>query len=232
MTIILEKISLIKKRWIRLLVVIMLILSALIVFKFTPVADCIKIDCLRLLQKQAGIFAPLGFIVIYAIATIFAVPGTILTLSSGALFGIVFGTLWTIIGATLGATGAFLIARFVAGEEARSQSDKSDWLRQLRQGIEQDGFWFVLSIRLSPVFPFIAVNYLLGLTPISLTAYVLATLIGIIPGTFAYTWLGYGGLEAATGGAPWQLVSALGVLAVISLSPIVLKRFKKRDTDG
>ena len=172
------------------------------------------------------------FIVIYAIATILAVPGTILTLSAGALFGIVFGTLWTIIGATLGATGGFLIARFVAGEEVRSQFKKGDWLRQLQQGIEQDGFWFVLSIRLSPVFPFIAVNYLFGLTPISLTAYVLATLIGIIPGTFAYAWLGYGGLEAATGGAPWQIVSALAILAVISLSPIVLKRFKKRDTDG
>lgn len=60
----------------------------------------------------------------------------------------------------------------------------------------------------------------------------MATLIGIIPGTFAYAWLGYAGLEAATGGAPWQLVSALGILAVISLLPIVLKRFKKHDTDG
>ena len=231
MAMVLENFSLIKNIWIRLLVVIMLIVSALIVVKFTLIADCIKIDSLRLLQKQAGIFAPLGFIVIYAIATIIAVPGTILTLSAGALFGIVFGTLWTIIGATLGATGAFLIARFVAGEEVRSQFKKGDWLRQLQQGIEQDGFWFVLSIRRSPVFPFIAVNYLFGLTPISLTAYVLATLIGIIPGTFAYTWLGYGGLKAATGGAPWQLVSALGILAVISLLPIVLKRFKT-DTDG
>lgn len=232
MTMVLEKFSLIKKIWIRLLVVIMLIIATLIVFKFTSIANFLKIDNLRLLQKQAGIFAPVEFIVVYAIATIIAVPGTILTLSAGALFGIVFGTLWTIIGATLGATGAFLIARFVAGEEVRSQFKKGNWLRQLQQGIEQDGFWFVLSIRLSPVFPFIAVNYLFGLTPISLTAYVLATLIGIIPGTFVYTWLGYGGLKAATGGAPWQLVSALGVLAVISLSPIVLKRFKKRDTDG
>ena len=81
------------------------------------------------------------------------------------------------------------------------------------------------------MFPFIAVNYLLGLTPISLIAYVWETLIGIIPGTFAYAWLGYGGLEAAKSGAPWQLLSALGILAVISLLPIVLKRFKT-DTDG
>ncbi len=77
---VLDKFSLIKNIWIQLLVVIMLIVSVLIVFKFTPIADCIKIDNLRLLQKQVGIFAPLGFIVIYAIATIIAVPGTILTL--------------------------------------------------------------------------------------------------------------------------------------------------------
>ena len=228
---VLNKFQFKKKFWIRLLVGIMLIASAIIVFRFTSIATWIKAENLQLLQVKAGRFAPLEFIVIYAIATILAVPGTILTLSAGALFGIVFGTIWTIVGATLGATGAFLIARFVAGEEARSQFKKGDRLRQLQQGIEQDGFWFVLSIRLSPVFPFIAVNYLLGLTPISLTAYVLATLIGIIPGTFAYAWLGYGGLEAATGGAPWQIVSALAILAVISLSPIVLKRFKT-DTDG
>lgn len=220
-----------KKLWMRLLVGVMLIASTLIVLKFTPIATWVKIENLTVLQAKAGIFAWLGFIIIYAIATILAVPGTILTLSAGALFGVVFGTLWTVIGATLGATGAFLIARFVAGEEARSQFEKGDRLRQLRQGIEQNGFWFVLSIRLSPIFPFIAVNYLLGLTPIPLTAYFLATLIGIVPGTFAYTWLGYGGLKAATGGAPWQLVGALGVLAVISLLPIVLKRLKSNSNN-
>ena len=123
MAMVLENFSLIKNIWIRLLVVIMLIVSALIVFKFTSIATWIKAENLQLLQVKAGIFAPLGFIVIYAIATIIAVPGTILTLSVGALLGIVFGTLWTVIGATLGATAAFLIARFVAGE-ARSPERK------------------------------------------------------------------------------------------------------------
>lgn len=217
---------------IRLLVGVILIASVLIVFKFTPIASWIKPDFLRLFKEQAGIFAPLGFIVIYAIATIFAVPGTILTLSGGALFGTFFGTLWTVIGATIGASGAFLIARFIAGNWARQQFEKGDRLAKLIQGIEQNGFWFVLSIRLSPLFPFIAVNYLLGLTPIRLQVYVLATVIGIIPGTFAYSWLGYGGLEAATGGAPWQLVGGLFVLALISLLPIVLKWFKNQSRDS
>ncbi|HCF25948.1 MAG TPA: hypothetical protein DEV81_01700 [Cyanobacteria bacterium UBA11049] len=98
-----NKIHLINKYlWLRLLVGVMLIASAFIALKFTPIATWLKIDNLRLLQKEAGIFAFLGFIVIYAIATILAVPSTILTLSAGALFGIVFGTLWAIMGATLG----------------------------------------------------------------------------------------------------------------------------------
>ena len=120
---VLNKFQFKKKFWIRLLVGIMLIASAIIVFRFTSIATWIKAENLQLLQVKAGIFAPLGFIVIYAIATIIAVPGTILTLSVGALLGIVFGTLWTVIGATLGATAAFLIARFVAGE-ARSPERK------------------------------------------------------------------------------------------------------------
>ena len=221
-----------KYLWIRLLVGAILIAAALIVFKLTPIAAWVKPGNLRLLKEQAGIFASVGFIAVYAIATILAVPGTILTLSGGALFGTVFGTLWTVIGATLGAIGAFLIARFVAGDWARQQFEKGDRLRQLQQGIKQNSFWFVLSIRLSPIFPFIAVNYLLGLTPIGLSAYALATLIGIIPGTFAYAWLGYGGLEAATGGAPLPLLGGLGMLALLSLLPIVLKWLKNRSNSS
>lgn len=163
-------------------------------------------------------------------AALLAVPGTILTLSAGALFGAFWGALWSIIGATLGATGAFLVARFIAGDWARQQFEGGDRLRQLSQGIEENGFWFALSIRLAPVFPFNAVNYLLGLTPISLPTYVLATGVGIIPGTFAYAWLGQGGLEAATGRPPWQLFGALAMLAVLSTLPIVLKRWKSNKT--
>lgn len=202
------------------------IVADLIILKFTPVGTWLKPENLSALKQEAGIFAPLGYIVIYFLATLLGVPGTILTLTAGALFGVFWGTLWTAIGATLGATGAFLVGRFIAGEWAKKQFEKGDRLRQLSEGIEQDGFWFALSIRLAPIFPFNAVNYLLGLTPIPLPAYVLATAIGILPGTFAYTWLGEGGLAAATGRPPWQLVGALAMLAVLSTLPIVLKRLK------
>lgn len=212
---------------IRLFIGAVILVTALIIFKFTPISYWLQPQNLQALKEQAGVFAPLGYIVIYFVATILVFPATILTLSAGALFGLFWGTLWTVIGATLGATGAFLISRFVAGDWAKQQFEKGDRLRNLSRGIEQDGFWFALSLRLAPVFPFNAVNYLLGLTPISLTAYVLATFVGIIPGSFAYCWLGRGGLEAATGGPPLQLLGALAVLAALSAMPIILKRFKR-----
>ena len=213
--------------WMRLFFAAFILTDAVILFRFTPVATWIRPENLQLLKTQLGVFAPLGYIGIYFIATVFGIPGTILTLSSGALFGPFLGTLWTVIGATLGATGAFLVARFVAGDWARRQFEKGDRLRQLSQGIEQDGFWFALSIRLAPVFPFNAVNYLFGLTPIKLPTYILATAIGIIPGSFAYNWLGQGGIQALSGGPPWQLVGALFSLAILSAMPIVLKRLKR-----
>lgn len=216
-----------KYLWVKVAIgVAIFIVADLIILKFTPVGAWLKPENLQLLKQEAGIWAPLGYIVIYFLATLFAVPGTILTLTAGALFGAVWGTLWTVMGATLGATGAFLVGRFIAGEWARKQFEKGDRLRQLSEGIEQDGFWFALSIRLAPVFPFNAVNYLLGLTPIPLPAYVLATAIGIVPGTFAYTWLGQGGLAAATGRPPWQLVGGLAILAILSTLPIIFKRLK------
>ncbi|MFB2917694.1 TVP38/TMEM64 family protein [Aerosakkonema funiforme] len=216
--------------WIKLVVgIVVFIVADFLLLKYTPVGSWLMPENLQALKQQAGVFAPLGYIVIYFFATLFAIPGTILTLSSGALFGAIWGGLWTAIGATLGATGAFLVARFIAGEWVKQQFEKGDRLRELSQGIEENEFWFALSIRLAPIFPFNAVNYLLGLTPISLPVYILATAIGIVPGTFAYAWLGQGGLQAATGRPPWQLFGALAMLAVLSALPIVLKWWKAKN---
>ena len=210
----------------RLVVGAVIVAIVLIIFKFTPVTSWLMPENLQALKEEAGVFAPLAFILFYWVGTILCVPGVILTLSAGALFGPFLGAVWTVIGATLGATSAFLIARFIAGDWVRAQFEKGDRLGQLIQGIEQDSFWFALSIRLVPIFPFVAVNYLLGLTAINLLRYVLATAVGIVPGTFAYAWLGRSGLEAAKGGPPWQLVGALALLALVSTLPIVLKRLK------
>ncbi|NEO73920.1 TVP38/TMEM64 family protein [Moorena sp. SIO3H5] len=201
---------------------IVLVTAALILL-FTPVGSWLKLENLRWLQESMGIFGPLGYILIYIVATVLAVPDAILTFSAGALFGLMLGTLWTVIGATLGATAAFMIARFVAGDWVKDKFQDSRF-NQLSDGIEHNGFWFVLSIRLAPIFPFNAVNYLFGLTPIPLPTYVIATAVGIIPATFAYAWLGRSGLEAISGSPPWQLIGALVVLAVLSTTPLLWKK--------
>lgn len=222
------------KKWqlLKLIIGAIVVVTAIFIFKLTPLSKLLNLSNLQAMKESLGIWAPLAYIAIYAVVTVVAVPGTILTLSGGILFGPFLGTLWTAIGATLGATGAFWVARFIAGDWARQQFEKGERLRQLSQGITEEGFWFALSIRLAPVFPFIAVNYLLGLTPISVSTYVLATAVGILPGTFAYTWLGSSGLAAATGGSRWQLVGALVVLAVLSTLPLIIKWLKSKTADS
>ncbi|MGB7520788.1 MAG: TVP38/TMEM64 family protein, partial [Spirulinaceae cyanobacterium] len=185
-----------KKPWLKLAIGAVVIAAVIIIVNQTGLTDFIKPEKLQELADKAGVFAPLGYILIYIVAAVFGVPGTILTLSSGAVFGPFWGTLWTVIGATLGATAAFLVSRFIAGDWAKQQFAKGDRLRKIQAGLEEEGFQYALTIRLAPIFPFNAVNYLFGLTPIPLGAYVLATAIGILPGTFAYSWLGRGGTEA------------------------------------
>jgi uncharacterized membrane protein YdjX (TVP38/TMEM64 family) len=213
-------------------------ISVVSIVFLTPARSWLGLDNARTIMHQfqtwranLGVFAPVAYILTYIVATVFAIPGTILTLTAGALFGVVEGTIWTAIGATLGATGAFLVSRFLVGGTIAKQFDKGDRLSKLIQGLKEDGFWFALSIRLAPIFPFNAVNYLFGLTPIRLSSYFFATLIGILPGTITYSWLGQEGAEALTGATRWQLFAALFALAALSAIPLFLKQFNPPKSD-
>ncbi len=172
--------------------------------------------------EALGVWAPVAFVVVYALAAVFFVPGSVLTLTGGAVFGPVFGTALSLAGATLGATGAFLIARYLAGGwVARKTGGR---LEKLVEGVESEGWRFVAFVRLVPIFPFNLLNYALGLTRIPLGQYVIATLTCMLPGAAAYTYLGYAGREAlsGTGDALRGGLIALGLLAaVIFLMPIV-----------
>jgi uncharacterized membrane protein YdjX (TVP38/TMEM64 family) len=152
----------------------------------------------RELQRFGG-WAPILFLLMYALATVLFVPGSVLTLAGGALFGPIWGTLLNLTGATLGATLAFVIARYVASDWVAAHS--SNRLGRLIRGVEEEGWRFVAFVRLVPLFPFNLVNYAFGLTRIRLREYVLASLVCMAPGAFAYTYLGYAGREAASGQA-------------------------------
>lgn len=179
------------------------------------------------LIASAGATAPLLFVLGYAVATVFFVPGSILTLAAGALFGPVAGAFYSLTGATLGATLAFLVARFLAGEWAARKAGGR--LRDFVQGVEAEGWRFVAFVRLVPLFPFNLVNYALGLTRISLVQYVLASYFCMLPGALAYAYLGFAGREAATGGEGLlqKGLIALALLATAAFLPRLVMRLRR-----
>ena len=176
---------------------------------------------------QFGILAPLAFIACYMVATVFFLPGLLFTLAGGALFGPVYGTLYNLTGATLGATLAFLTARYIAQDWVAQRAGHR--LRALVEGVEREGWRFVAFVRLVPLFPFNLLNYALGLTRIRLSHYIIASFIFMAPGGAAYTYLGYAGRELAAGGEDVIRTSllALAVVATIAFLSRVILRLRR-----
>src|SRR4029450_1069506 len=128
-------------------------------------------------------------VALFALGTVLFVPGALIGLAGGALFGPVWGTILNLMGATLGATAAFLVARYVGADWVRRQAGGR--LARLVAGVEAEGWRFVAFTRLVPLFPFNLLNYALGLTRIPLRHYVLTSLICMAPGTLAFTRLAH-----------------------------------------
>jgi len=177
--------------------------------------------------RDAGPVAPLLFILIYALAAVLFLPGSVLTLAGGALFGPVLGTFYNLTGATLGATLAFLIARYLASDWVANKTGGR--VKQLINGVEGEGWRFVAFVRLVPLFPFNLLNYALGLTRLRLLHYIIATYIFMLPGAIAYTYLGYAGREAVAGGEGMiqKGLLALALLAVVAFLPRLIGNLRR-----
>jgi uncharacterized membrane protein YdjX (TVP38/TMEM64 family) len=176
---------------------------------------------------SAGLAGPLVFIGLYAVATLLFLPGSLLTLAGGALFGPLWGTLINLTGATLGAALAFLVARYLAADWVQGRA--GGLLKRLIQGVEAEGWRFIAFTRLVPLFPFNLLNYALGLTRIPFMQYLLATAVCMLPGALAYTWLGYAGREAVAGGEGLiqKGLIALALLAVLLFLPRLIARLRR-----
>lgn len=136
-----------------------------------------------------GVVGGLAFIAIYIVATVAFLPGSILTLGAGVIFGVVVGSVYVFVGATLGAIAAFLVGRYLARDwVSRKIADNANF-SAIDQAVAEEGFKIVLLTRLSPVFPFNLLNYAFGLTGVSLKNYTLGS-VGMIPGTLMYVYLG------------------------------------------
>jgi len=177
---------------------------------------------------SAGAAGPLVFMGVYAIATVLFLPGSILTLVGGALFGPVWGTFYNLTGATLGAVLAFLIARYLAAGWVQARA--GGLLGRLVQGVEAEGWRFVAFTRLVPLFPFNLLNYALGLTRIPFLHYLIASYLCMLPGALAYTWLGYAGREAAGGGEGLiqKGLVGLALLAGLAFLPRLIARLRQK----
>lgn len=191
--------------------------------------DQVNLGQLDTLLTSFGAWAPVAYVTLFALATVAFVPGVVFSLAGGALFGPFWGTLWNLSGATLGAILAFLIARYIAGDFVARQA--GGLLKRLMDGIDAEGWRFVAFIRLVPLFPFNLSNYALGLTRIPFRQYGITTLVCMIPGAVAYTWLGHAGRGALSGDADAAVrygLLALGLLAAIAVLPRLIGEVRGR----
>jgi uncharacterized membrane protein YdjX (TVP38/TMEM64 family) len=175
------------------------------------------------IQQYEG-YVEILFIAIYTGLTIIGVPGTVLTIVGGCLFGIWYGTIISVISATFGALFAFWTARYLFRDLAQRKLSQSKRLTKYQTAVLKQPFSYVLTTRLIPISPYNLVNYLFGLTSINWFDYTLATFIGVIPGSFAYSWIGKSGEMVMTGGDRLSFFLALTFLALLSLIPLLYPR--------
>jgi uncharacterized membrane protein YdjX (TVP38/TMEM64 family) len=185
---------------------------------------------------QHPLAAPVLYAAIYAAATALSLPeGAVLTVAGGLLFGTLLGGTMAVLGATAGALVLFLAARSAFGASMTGRSDSR--LARIRAELQRNGFSYMLAIRLIPALPFWLVNLAGALGGMRLLPFATATLIGIIPATFVYAWIGAGlGKVLASGSRPDlalifspQILGPLVALGLLALLPVVWRLRKHRD---
>jgi uncharacterized membrane protein YdjX (TVP38/TMEM64 family) len=178
--------------------------------------------------ERLGVIGPLVVLLAYVVLTVLLIPGSALTLGAGTIFGFWQGLIVVLAGANLGALCSFLLARTLLRARVAQWAANNPKFAALDRAIEQNDFKMVFLARLSPVFPFTLLNYLLGLTNVRTAAYVLANLLGMLPGTFLYVYLGATARAALAGKAAGttvlqQVLQAVGLLATIAVVVIITR---------
>ena len=181
----------------KIFVALLVIAAIIIAYRFLPIATWLK--AFQTYVRGLGALGYVVYIAVYAICVVALIPASILTLGAGAIFGFIGGTIVVIIGATIGATLSFLLARTVMRKRIEKMTESNRKFRALDRAIANEGMKIVFLVRLAVVFPFTYINYAFGLTAIPLWRYVLATFLGIIPATAAFVFASSAATKAATG---------------------------------
>lgn len=218
-------------------VLLLLVLGALFAAtKFLPVGAWM--DAAFGWIEGLGAWGPVALVGLYVVACVFMLPGSVITLGAGAAFGVVTGAVAVFVGATLGATAAFLVGRYLARAQIEKKVAGSERFAAIDAAVGREGFKIVALTRLSPVFPFNLLNYAYGLTSVRLRDYVLGS-VGMLPGTLLYVYLGHAGKAAAAAAvgeseertpAQWALLG-VGLLATVVVT-VLVTRLAKRALDG
>lgn len=183
--------------------------------------------------QSLGAVGPVVVVLVYVAATVLLVPGSAMTIASGTLFGLPMGFLVAFTGANLGALSAFLLARTHLRARVARWAEGNGKFRSLDRAIGHQGFRLVFLSRLSPAFPFAVLNYLLGLTAVRPGAYVLANLLGMVPGAFLYVYLGVAARDViaadayAAAGVYQQAMKYVGLFATLAVVVMVTQMARK-----
>jgi uncharacterized membrane protein YdjX (TVP38/TMEM64 family) len=223
------------RTWIQIGVALLIVL-ALFWLRSLALADWVAAFGKRI--QELGIVGLLVYALVYALATILLLPGSVLTLAAGAAFGLLpgFGSVW--VGASVGAALSFLVSRHLARRRVEKWMQSKPRFAAVDRAVGREGWKIVLLTRLSPIFPFNFQNYAYGLTQIPFWHYTLSSVVGILPGTFLYVYLGAvgrSGLEAAAGGGEIEtlrlILQVVGLVATavvtVYIARIATKALKK-----
>jgi uncharacterized membrane protein YdjX (TVP38/TMEM64 family) len=222
-------------RRLKLLIISFLVATLIISAQYFPVKQLFN-DAISQVQSL-GILAPTAYIIIYNLATILFIPGSVLTLKGGCLFGLFWGSVYVLIAAVIGAIVAFMIGRYLCRDWVARQIDKYPKFTAINLAVAKEGWKIVLLTRLSPIFPFNLLNYAFGVTQVSLKDYILGSL-GIIPGTVMYVYIGSLAGDLAMVNTPnqpshpqgqiWQWVmQIIGLIATIAITVYITKVAQK-----
>ncbi|MGK7878298.1 MAG: TVP38/TMEM64 family protein [Xenococcaceae cyanobacterium] len=217
-------------------IIVVVVAGLIVAAKYFGVTEYINNVLQNTLQwiESLGAWGPVTFIVIYILAAVFLISGAILTLGAGVLFGVVKGSIFVSIASTLGATAAFLVGRYFARGWVAKQIESQPKFKAIDAAVAEEGWKIVGLTRLSPIFPFVFLNYAFGVTQVSLRDYVLASWIGMMPGTVMYVYIGSLAKDLANLGAGGEQATSLqwairivGFIATVAVTVYVTKVAKK-----
>ena len=209
------------------MIIIVVLATAVIGFVFLPVRQWFM--HFESYVQSLGAIGPLVVVLAYILCTVLFIPGSVITIGAGTLFGLTTGLLVVVLGANLGALSAFLLARTFLRDKVAAWAAANPKFRSLDHAIGKQGFKMVLLTRLSPVFPFVLLNYFLGLTAVSIGAYALANLIGMLPATFLFVYIGSAARDAIAGQPDasvdfyQQVFKYVGLAATVAVVVIVTR---------